>query len=170
VASFFVSRVDTETDKRLDEIGGDAAKLKGKLAIANAKLAYQNYLEIFAGPRWEALEVKGATKQRCLWASTSTKNPDYRDVMYVEELIGPETVNTMPEETIHAFQDHGKVELTLKKDVDAAHKLFDDLAAAGIDYDDVSDTLEREGVQKFSDSFQELLDGISAKRGELVRA
>ena len=110
VASFFVSRVDTEADKRLDEIGGDATKLKGKLAIANAKLAYQNYLEVFAGPRWDALEAKGATKQRCLWASTSTKNPDYRDVMYVEELIGPETVNTMPEETIRAFQDHGKVD------------------------------------------------------------
>ena len=150
VASFFVSRVDTETDKRLDALGGDATKLKGKLAIANAKLAYQNYLEVFAGPRWEALEAKGATKQRCLWASTSTKNPDYRDVMYVEELIGPETVNTMPEETIRAFQDHGKVELTLTKDVEAARKLFEDLAAAGIDYDDVSDTLEREGVQKFS--------------------
>ena len=170
VASFFVSRVDTETDRRLDEIGGEATKLNGKLAIANAKLAYQNYLEAFAGPRWEALEAKGATKQRCLWASTSTKNPDYRDVMYVEELIGPETVNTMPEETIRAFQDHGKVELTLTKDVDAAHKLFAELAAVGIDYDDVSDTLEREGVQKFSDSFRELLDGISSKRGELVRA
>src|SRR6266702_940145 len=170
VASFFVSRVDTETDNRLDAAGGDATKLKGKLAIANAKLAYQNYLEIFAGPRWEALEAKGATKQRCLWASTSTKNPDYRDVMYVEELIGPETVNTMPEETIRAFQDHGKVELTLTKDVDAAHKLFADLAAARIDYDDVSNTLEREGVQKFTDSFRELLDGISTKRGELVRA
>src|SRR6266568_6551686 len=170
VASFFVSRVDTETDRRLDEIGGEATKLKGKLAIANAKLAYQNYLEAFAGPRWEALEAKRAAKQRCLWASTSTKNPDYRDVMYVEELIGPETVNTMPEETIRAFQDHGEVELTLTKDVDAAHKLFDDLAAAGIDYDDVSETLEREGVQKFTDSFRELLDGISSKRGELVRA
>ena len=170
VASFFVSRVDTETDRRLDEIGGEATKLNGKLAIANAKLAYQNYLEAFAGPRWEALEAKGAAKQRCLWASTSTKNPDYRDVMYVEELIGPETVNTMPEETIRAFQDHGKVELTLTKDVDGARKLFDDLAAVGIDYDDVSDTLEREGVQKFSDSFRELLEGISAKRGELVRA
>ena len=168
VASFFVSRVDTETDKRLDALGGDATKLKGKLAIANAKLAYQNYLEVFAGPRWEALEAKGATKQRCLWASTSTKNPDYRDVMYVEELIGPETVNTMPEETIRAFQDHGKVELTLTKDVEAARKLFEDLAAAGIDYDDVSDTLEREGVQKFSDSFHELLGGISAKRGALA--
>jgi len=170
VASFFVSRVDTETDKRLDEIGGDATKLKGKLAIANAKLAYQNYLEMFAGSRWEALAAKGATKQRCLWASTSTKNPDYRDVMYVEELIGPETVNTMPEETIRAFQDHGKIELTLTKDVDAARKLFTDLAAVGIDYDDVSDTLEREGVQKFSDSFDELLEGIRGKRGQLTHA
>src|SRR6266487_1859357 len=170
VASFFVSRVDTETDKRLDEIGGDATKLKGELGIANAKLAYQNYLEIFAGPRWEALEGKGAAKQRCLWASTSTKNPDYRDVMYVEELIGPETVNTMPEETIRAFQDHGKVELTLTKDVDAARRLFADLAAVGIDYDDVSDTLEREGVQKFTDSFRALLEGIGAKRGALATA
>jgi transaldolase len=169
VASFFVSRVDTETDNRLDRIGGDATGLKGKLGIANAKLAYQNYLETFAGPRWEALEAKGATKQRCLWASTSTKNPEYRDVMYVEELIGPETVDTMPEETILAFQDHGRVTLTLTQDVDAARKLFDDLAEAGIDYDDVTETLEREGVQKFSDSFDDLLDGIKSKRGELVR-
>src|SRR6184192_1996477 len=128
VASFFVSRVDTETDKRLDALGGDVAPLKGKLGIANAKLAYQNYLETFAGPRWDALAQKGATKQRCLWASTSTKNPDYRDVLYVEELIGPETVNTMPEETIQAFQDHGKVAETLTKDVDAAHKLFERIA------------------------------------------
>src|SRR2546425_1684535 len=170
VASFFVSRVDTETDRRLDEIGGDAKKLKGKLAVANAKLAYQNYLDAFAGPRWDALEAKGASKQRCLWASTSTKNPAYRDVMYVEELIGPETVNTMPEETIRAFQDHGVVDLTLTKDVDAARKLFLDLREAGIDYDDVNHTLEVEGVQKFSDSFQELLDGISTKRGELAPA
>jgi transaldolase len=170
VASFFVSRVDTETDKRLDELGGDATKLEGKLGIANAKLAYENYLETFSGERWRALEAKGATKQRCLWASTSTKNPQYRDVMYVEELIGPETVDTMPEETITAFQDHGRVELTLTKDVDAARKLFADLEAVGIDYDDVTETLEREGVQKFIDSFEELLEGIRAKRGELVRA
>jgi transaldolase len=170
VASFFVSRVDTETDKRLDAAGGDATKLKGKLGIANAKLAYQNYLETFSGPRWEALAAKGATKQRCLWASTSTKNPDYRDVMYVEELIGPETVNTMPEETIEAFQEHGNVALTLTEALDAAHKLLDDLRDAGIDYDDVVDTLEREGVQKFADSFEELLDGIKAKRGELTPA
>jgi transaldolase len=170
VASFFVSRVDTETDKRLDEIGGEATKLKGKLGIANAKLAYQNYLEAFSTPRWQELETKGATRQRCLWASTSTKNPEYRDVMYVEELIGPETVDTMPEETIRAFQDHGRVELTLMKDVAAARKLFEDLRAVGIDYDDVSKTLEREGVQKFSDSFEELLEGIRSKRGELVSA
>jgi transaldolase len=170
VASFFVSRVDTETDKRLEAIGGDALELRGKLGIANAKLAYQNYLETFAGERWQALEAKGATKQRCLWASTSTKNPDYRDVIYVEELLGPATVNTMPEETIDAFQDHGKAALTLTEDVDAARKLFDDLRAAGIDYDDVTDTLEREGVQKFSDSFDELLDGITSKRGELAHA
>src|SRR5205814_34768 len=170
VASFFVSRVDTETDKRLDAIGGDASQLRGKLGIANAKLAYQNYLETFSGSRWEALEAKGATKQRCLWASTSTKNPEYRDVLYVEELIGPATVDTMPEETIQAFQDHGKVAETLTQDVDEARKLFDDLRQAGIDYDDVTDTLEREGVQKFSDSFDELLDGIESKRGELAPA
>src|SRR5438876_4324093 len=170
VASFFVSRVDTETDNRLDLISGDATKLKGKLGIANAKLAYENYLETFAGPRWEALEAKGATKQRCLWASTSTKNPAYRDVMYIEGLIGPETVNTMPEETIRAFQDHGKVEETLTREVDAARKLLDDLANAGIDYDDVVKTLEQEGVQKFADSFEELLEGIRAKRGELAHA
>ena len=170
VASFFVSRVDTEADKRLDAVGGEATKLKGKLAIANAKLAYQNYLATFSGARWETLEQKGATKQRCLWASTSTKNPDYRDVLYVEELIGPETVNTMPEETIEAFQDHGKVAETLTQGVDEARKLFDDLRDAGVDYDDVSDTLEREGVQKFSDSFEELLDGIQSKRGQLAPA
>ena len=169
VASFFVSRVDTETDKRLDAAGGHD-ELKGKLGIANAKLAYANYLETFSGPRWEALEAKGATKQRCLWASTSTKNPEYRDVLYVEELIGPETVDTMPEETIEAFQDHGRVEETLTKDVDASRKLLDDLAAAGIDYDDVVQVLEREGVQKFSDSFDELKEGIQSKRGELAPA
>jgi transaldolase len=168
VASFFVSRVDTETDNRLDAIGGHG-DLKGKLGIANAKLAYENYRQVFAGPRWDALAAKGATRQRCLWASTSTKNPDYRDVMYVEGLIGPETVNTMPEETIRAFQDHGRVGETLTKEVDAARKLFDDLAKAGVDYDDVVETLEQEGVQKFADSFEELLEGIRAKRGELAR-
>jgi transaldolase len=168
VASFFVSRVDTEADRRLDEVG--KTELKGKLAIANAKLAYQRYKEIFAGDRWESLASKGATKQRCLWASTSTKNPEYRDVMYIEELIGPETVNTMPKETIEAFQDHGRIALTLEQGLDEARKLFRDLQAAGIDYDDVTATLEREGVEKFADSFRELLEGIEAKRRQLVSA
>ena len=167
-SSCLVSTPKRTNDSR--KSGATLSKLQGKLGIANAKLAYQNYLETFKGERWEALEAKGASKQRCLWASTSTKNPDYRDVMYVEELLGPDTVNTMPEETIRAFQDHGNVEVRLTKDVEAAEKLFDDLAAAGIDYDDVANTLESEGVQKFVDSFQELLDGIKAKHGELVSA
>jgi transaldolase len=168
VASFFVSRVDTEADRRLDEVG--APQLKGKLAIANAKLAYQRYKELFAGERWERLHARGARAQRCLWASTSTKNPAYRDVLYVEELIGPQTVNTMPEETIEAFQDHGEVALTLEQDLEGAHRVFEQVAEAGVDYDDVVVTLEQEGVQKFADSFSELLDGVSAKRGELVSA
>jgi transaldolase len=169
VASFFVSRVDTEADKRLEEAGAPA-ELQGKLAVANAKLAYQRYQELFAGSRWEALAAKGARAQRCLWASTSTKNPAYRDVLYVEELIGPETVNTMPEETIEAFQDHGEVALTLEADLDEAKRVFERVAEAGVDYDDVVATLEREGVDKFADSFKELLDGVQAKRGELVSA
>jgi transaldolase len=167
VASFFVSRVDTEADRRLEEVGGHD-ELKGTLAVANAKLAYRRYREIFAGERWEALRGKGATPQRCLWASTSTKNPAYRDVLYVEELIGPETVNTMPEETIRAFQDHGRVELTLEQDVDEAQRTLERFAEAGVDYDDVTRTLEREGVEKFADSFAELLGGIRGKAGELV--
>jgi transaldolase len=169
VASFFVSRVDTETDKRLDAIGGHD-HLKGRLAIANAKLAYERFKEIFGGPRWEQLAAKGATPQWCLWASTSTKNPEYRDVMYVEELIGPDTVNTMPKETTEAFQDHGEVRLTLEEGLDEARQLFQELAQAGIDYDDVTRVLEEEGVQKFADSFDELLEGIAAKRGQLVSA
>jgi transaldolase len=168
VASFFVSRVDTEADRRLDEVG--RPDLKGKLAIANAKLAYERYKELFGGESWDRLAAKGATKQRCLWASTSTKNPDYRDVLYVEELIGPNTVNTMPLETIRAFQDHGEIADTLEQGVDEARELLVELERAGIDYDDVTATLEREGVQKFSDSFAELLEGIRAKRGELVSA
>jgi transaldolase len=169
VASFFVSRVDTEADKRLDAIGGHD-HLKGRLAIANAKLAYQRYKEIFAGPRWERLEAQRASPQRCLWASTSTKNPEYRDVMYVEELIGPQTVNTMPRETTEAFQDHGIVRPTLEEGVDEARQLLVELAQAGVDYDDVTRVLEEEGVQKFADAFEELLDGIAAKRGQLVSA
>jgi transaldolase len=169
VASFFVSRVDTEADRRLDEIGGHD-ELKGKLAVANAKLAYQRYKEIFAGERWETLAAKGATPQRCLWASTSTKNPAYRDVLYVEELIGPMTVNTMPEETIEAFQDHGEVAPTLGQGLDEARRVFDEIERVGVDYADVTDTLEREGVEKFADSFSELLEGIRSKSGELAAA
>src|SRR4051795_6347428 len=151
VASFFVSRVDTEADKRL----AGHEELRGKLAIANAKLAYQHYLEAFSGPRWEFLEGKGATKQRCLWASTSTKNPDYRDVIYVEELIGPDTVNTMPLETIKAFQDHGEVRGdTVLEGIDDAKALLGKLVKAGVDYDDVVEVVEAEGVQKFATSFE----------------
>jgi transaldolase len=171
VASFFVSRVDTEADKRLEAIGTpEALALRGKLAIANAKLAYQAFGEMFSGERWERLAARGASAQRCLWASTSTKNPEYRDVMYVEELIGPKTVNTMPLETVRAFQDHGVVADTLEVGIEEARRLLEDLAAVGVDYDDVVDTLEREGVQKFADSFEDLLAGVRAKRGELVPA
>jgi transaldolase len=169
VASFFVSRVDTEADKRLEQIG--RTDLAGKLAVANARLAYQHFLEVFSGPRWEFLWGKGARPQRCLWASTSTKNPAYRDVLYVEELIGPNTVNTMPAETIRAFQDHGEVRGdTLLEGVDEARVLLDELGAAGVDYDDVVEVLEKEGVEKFADSFRELMEGIRAKQSELVTA
>jgi transaldolase len=169
VASFFVSRVDTEADRRLDEIGGHD-ELKGTLAIANAKLAYQTYKELFAGEDWEELAAAGASPQRCLWASTSTKNPDYRDVIYVEELIGPKTVNTMPRETVEAFEDHGKVQPTLEQDVDEARRTLERFAEAGIDYDDVVAVLEREGVEKFADAFKKLLDGVASKRDQLVAA
>jgi len=169
VASFFVSRIDTEADRRLDELGGHD-HLKGKLAVANAKLAYQRYKALFSGPHWEYLESKGATPQRVLWASTSVKNPDYPDTLYVEELIGPDTVNTMPEETIEAFQDHGKPRALLESGLREAHQVFDDLAAAGVDYKDVTDTLEREGVEKFADAFDELLEALEQKRRSLVAA
>jgi transaldolase len=166
VASFFVSRIDTEADRRLDEIGGHD-ELKGKLAIANAKLAYQHYKRAFAGPRWEYLAGKGATPQRVLWASTSTKNPDYRDTIYVEELIGADTVNTMPEETIRDFQDHGKPAPRLELGLAEARRLLDQLAAAGVDYEDLTDTLEREGVEKFSASFDELRQALGEKQAAL---
>jgi transaldolase len=169
VASFFVSRVDTEADKRLEAIGNK--ELQGKLAIANAKLAYQHYLEAFSGDRWAYLEGKGARKQRCLWASTSTKNPAYRDVIYVEELIGPETVNTMPLETIESFQDHGEVRGdTVLEGIGEAEALIGELANVGVDYDDVTETIEAEGVQKFATSFDEIAESIDAKRGALAAA
>jgi transaldolase len=167
VASFFVSRVDTEADKRLE----GHPELRGKLAVANAKLAYQHFLETFKGPRWEYLEGKGATKQRCLWASTSTKNPAYSDVLYVEELIGPETVNTMPLETIEAFQDHGSVPGdTVLEGIDEARDLFVQLEKAGVSYDDIVETIEAEGVQKFADSFDQIIEEVRAKRGALAAA
>jgi len=163
VASFFVSRVDTEADKRLDEIGGHD-ELKGKLAIANAKLAYRNYQEIFSTPQWQALEAKGATKQRCLWASTGVKNPDYKDTLYVEELVGPETVNTMPRELVEAVNDHGEIRGdTLCEDVDEASRILDEFEAAGVSYDDVVAVLEKEGVEKFSKSFADLIEGLESK-------
>ncbi|MGI9659758.1 MAG: transaldolase [Gaiellaceae bacterium] len=167
VASFFVSRVDSEADRRLDELGGHD-ELKGKLAIANARLAYQHYLDVFSSERWDFLASKGARPQRCLWASTSTKNPEYRDVMYVEDLIGPNTVNTMPESTIRAFQDHGEAAVRLTQEIDDARATFDALAAAGVDYDDVTELLEREGVDKFIASFEELLAGIEGKRATVT--
>jgi transaldolase len=170
VASFFVSRIDTEADRRLDELDPAHDELKGKLAIANAKLAYSHYLEAFAGPRWEFLAGKGATPQRVLWASTSTKNPAYPDTLYVEELIGPDTVDTMPEETLKAYQDHGHPEVRLDKGLDEARRVLDELARAGVDYDDVTDTLEREGVEKFAQSFDHLMSALRDKQRSLAPA
>ncbi|MEU2614067.1 transaldolase [Micromonospora sp. NPDC007271] len=179
VASFFVSRVDSEVDKRLDRIAGEAADtagkeravaLKGRAAIANARLAYQRYCEVFASDRWQALADAGAHPQRPLWASTSTKNPDYRDVMYVEELIAPGTVNTMPEATIHAFADHGEVRAdTVTGCYDDARQVFTDLQAAGVDMADVVAVLEREGVEKFEASWVELLDGVQKSLAEAAK-
>ena len=169
VASFFVSRVDTEADKRLDQVGGHD-ELKGTLAIANAKLAYETYAEVFSGADWDELAAKGATPQRCLWASTSTKNPAYRDVLYVEELIGPDTVNTMPRETVEAVQDHARVERTLDRDIEGARRTLELFADAGIDYADVVATLEREGVEKFANSFKDLFADLESKRDALVAA
>ena len=165
VASFFVSRVDTECDRRLDRLGVEG--LHGKLAIANAKLAYQSYKEIFSGRRWEALAERGASPQHCLWASTSVKDERYRDVMYVEELIGPDTVTTMPPDTLAAFRDHGNVAPTLKQDIDEAREVFATIQQADVDYDDLVATLEREGVEKFSNSYRELLGELTRKRDEL---
>jgi transaldolase len=167
VASFFVSRVDTEGDKRLDEVG--RPDLKGRLAIANAKLAYAAFEEVFSGEDWEFLESKGARKQRPLWASTSTKNPDYPDTIYVDNLIGADTVNTMPASTLEATMDHGDIRPTLKEGIEDAKRLPRELAEAGVDYDDITETLEKEGVEKFTDSFDELLGEIREKGRRLVK-
>ncbi|MGH3663349.1 MAG: transaldolase, partial [Micromonosporaceae bacterium] len=163
VGSFFISRVDTEVDKRLEKLGSAEAKaLLGKAAIANARLAYQRYEKVFSSDRWKALADAGATPQRPLWASTSSKNPNYRDVMYVEQLIAPGVVNTMPAATVDAYADHGETNPdTITDQYPAAQQVLDDLARVGVDYDDVVRVLESEGVEKFAASWGELLDSVS---------
>lgn len=177
VASFFVSRVDTAVDKLLDAKIAAAtsdterkrwAALKGQAAVANAKLAYQQFREIFGGPRFKPLRERGAKMQRPLWASTGTKNPAYSDVLYVESLIGPHTVNTMPRHTLAAFLDHGVVERTVDRDIEQARHVFQELAAAGIDFASVTRTLEDEGIAAFVASYEQLLAGVEAKRVALA--
>jgi transaldolase len=177
VASFFVSRVDTEVDKRLDALAKSASpeqqskinSLRGKAAIANAKLAYRIFQKEFSSPRWKKLEAKGAGVQRVLWASTSTKNPAYRDVMYVEELIGPHSVNTMPPATVDAFRDHGEVKRTVDQDVASAERVISDLAQLGISIDDVTQKLLVDGLASFQKSFDTLIAGLAKKTKALGR-
>jgi transaldolase len=169
VASFFVSRVDTEVDRRLDAIGtGDALALKGQAAVAQAKLAYRLFRDHFSGPRWEALAARGARAQRPLWASTSTKNPAYPDTLYVDSLIGPDTVNTLPEATIAAFEDHGTLARTIDSGVDHAEAVMDRLAGVGVDMDDVGRTLEDQGVASFHQSFTHVLEALEHKARQLA--
>jgi transaldolase len=169
VASFFVSRVDTKVDKALEGTGHE--DLKGKAAVANARIAYESFQRIFSGPRWEKLAAKGARVQRPLWASTSTKNPDYSDTLYVDELIGPDTVNTMPDQTIEAARDHATAARTVDQDVDQAHRLIDEVKAAGVDFEKiVMQELVDEGVKSFSDSYDSLLESIKEKASQLVHA
>ena len=176
VASFFVSRVDSEIDKRLDALIAKAPPaekerlqlLKGRAAIANAKLAYRLFRQRFSGPRWEALAKQGARVQRPLWASTSTKNPSYRDVMYVEELIGPDTVDTMPPATIDAFRDHGVVDKTVEKKTAAAEGLLKEIEAIGISIREVTEKLLVDGIASFQKSFDELIAGLESKIGSLT--
>jgi transaldolase len=166
VASFFVSRVDTLVDKTLAQRG--EARLQGKIAIANAKLAYARFGEIFSGPRWDQLSQRGARVQRPLWASTSTKNPDYPDTLYVDELIGPDTVNTIPPTTLKAFRDHGTVERTLDAELDTARQQLKALAELGVDLDEISAQLLRSGVEAFAQSYDGLLASIAQKRAQLL--
>jgi transaldolase len=168
VASFFVSRVDTEVDRRLEAIGTDAALgLRGRAAVAQAKLAYTLFRQQFAGERWQRLSDLGAHRQRPLWASTSTKNPAYPDTLYIDELIGPDTVNTLPESAINAFEDHGRVARTLDTGAEEAAEVMRRLAAVGIDMDDVGLTLEDNGVAGFHKSFQHMLAGLDVKARQL---
>lgn len=169
VASFFVSRVDTEVDKRLEGKGGDAKQLMGKAAIANAKLAYKLFQEQTGSARWKALAAKGASVQRPLWASTSTKNPAYRDVMYVEQLIGPDIVNTMPPQTIEAFRDHGEVQRTVDRGYDKAEAELKALEGAGVSMESVTDKLIADGITSFQKSFDTLIAGLQRKTKTLGR-
>lgn len=164
VASFFISRVDVEVDKRLEEIGTEAAlALRGKAAVANGKLAYEAFRETFSGPRWEALVARGARLQRPLWASTGTKNPDYPDTLYIDELIGPDTVNTIPDATLEHFLDHGTVSCSVDRGLEDAKSHLAEIAAIGVDLDDVAVLLEEQGVAGFEKSFDSLLESLEAK-------
>lgn len=164
VASFFVSRVDAEVDARLDALGtATAAELKGKAAVANAQVAYEAFVTTFSGPRWAALAERGARLQRPLWASTSTKNPSYPDTLYIDELIGPDTVNTMPEATFVAFEDHGLVSRTVDAHLAGAHDVLDRLARLGIEMDEVTTKLETDGVASFISSFDEVLATLAGR-------
>jgi transaldolase len=168
VASFFVSRVDTEVDRRLDAIGTDAARaLRGRAAVAQAQVAYQRFVETFRGPRWDALVARGARVQRPLWASTSTKDPSYPDTTYVDLLIGRDTVNTMPEDTIDAFVDHGTVARTVDADPEAARSTLAALEDVGVDLEDVARVLEEQGVASFTKAFDELIGALGTKADEL---
>ena len=169
VASFFVSRVDTKVDKALEGTGHE--DLGGKAAVANAKIAYESFQRIFSGPRWEELASRGARPQRPLWASTSTKNPEYSDTLYVDDLIGPDTVNTMPDQTIDAARDHGTAKRTVDEDVAGSHRVIDEIKAAGVDFDDiVTHQLVEEGVKSFGDSYDSLIKAIEEKASQLVAA
>ena len=168
VASFFISRLDVEVDRRLVTIGTpEALALRGKAAVANGKLAYDLFLDTFAGPRWDALVARGARVQRPLWASTSTKNPEYPDTLYVDGLIGPDTVNTLPDDTLEAFEDHGRIARTIDVDVDEAKEVMVQLREVGVDIDDVARRLEDRGVAAFEKSFDELLTALSTKADAL---
>ncbi|HEY4634779.1 MAG TPA: transaldolase [Candidatus Limnocylindrales bacterium] len=168
VASFFISRVDTEVDRRLEAIGSDQAlSLRGKAAVAQGKLAYRQFRSTFNGPRWDALAAAGANVQRPLWASTSTKNPAYPKTLYVDTLIGPDTVNTLPEATLDDFEQTGTIARTVDVAVDEAQQVFDDLARVGVDLDDVARTLEDEGVAAFAKAFDELRTNLEGKAAAL---
>ena len=168
VASFFVSRVDTEVDQRLEAIGTDAAlALRGKAAVAQAQLAYVRFADMFSGPRWQALARRGAKVQRPLWASTSTKDPAYVDTLYVDTLIGPDTVNTMPEATLEAFEDHGTLARTVDADPESARQTLAAIGEVGVDLDDVSRVLEDQGVASFAKSFDELISTLETKAADL---